>query len=146
MAYSDVAPIRKQMTIVMGLLVVGLMAFGLAVSYYKNVLFDRQLNVMRDRNDAIRHSIELARGELEYRASVQYKDAYAKENFNLLRPGEKILILPHQEQARSLISRFDASPEELQALYEQRLRSIPILQHWNLFLFHRDKIDSLKHL
>jgi len=90
--YNDIAPIPKQMTIVVGLCVVGLMAFGLALSYYKNILFDRQLEIMQQRNRSLRDAVVEGYQELRYLQSTLYKDKYAKENFGLLRAGKKCCL------------------------------------------------------
>ena len=57
MAYKNVNPFSKQITILIGLFVVGMMSFGLALSYYKNILFDRQLDIMKDQNNKLRDEI-----------------------------------------------------------------------------------------
>lgn len=134
------------MTIVVGLCVVGLMAFGLALSYYKNVLFDRQLKSMQERNAKLKSDIASEYAELQYYQSDQYKDKYAKENFSLLRPGEKVLVLQQPEEADIALSGGDLTDEERQALFEENLRSIRVVDHWNLYLFNRDKIDDLRAL
>ena len=144
MSYSEVAPIPKQMTIVVGLCVVGLMAFGLTLSYYRNVLFDRQLEAMQERNTRLQQEIAEGYGQLQYLQSAQYKDKYAKENFGLLKPGEKVIILSAPLKPQLLQANAELSEEEKQALYEENLRSIRVVDHWKLFLFHRDQIDDLK--
>ena len=144
MAYRDIAPIPKQMTIVVGLCVVGLMAFGLALSYYKNILFDRQLSVMQERNASLRNEVLDGYSELRYLQSVQYKDKYAKENFGLLRPGEKVLYLNKPAVPFVFASSEDLSPDEKQAIYEENLRNIRVIDQWRLYLFHHSQIDQLK--
>lgn len=144
MPYSEVAPIPKQMTIVVGLCVVGLMAFGLALSYYKNVLFDRQLTSMQERNNKLKGEIGEGYNQLQYLESVQYKDKYAKENFGLLKPGEKVMVLPEIQEIASFSETTELTPEEKEAVFEENLRSIRVVDHWKLFLFHRDQIDDLK--
>jgi hypothetical protein len=144
MRYNDIAPFPKQMTIVMGLCVVGLMAFGLALSYYKNILFDRQLLSMQERNAKLQADVLGGYRELQYLQSSQYKDKYAKEYFNLLRPGEKVLLIQTPDEPVMLSTTHDLTPEEKEALYEENLRNIRVIDHWKLYLFHRDKIDELK--
>lgn len=144
MSYSEVAPIPKQMTIVVGLCVVGLMAFGLTLSYYKNVLFDRQLTSMQERNNKLKNEIAEGYNQLQYLESSQYKDKYAKENFGLLKNGEKVLVLPEVRETVSFAENAELTPEEKEALFEENLRSIRVVDHWKLFLFHRDQIDDLK--
>ncbi len=133
------------MTIVVGLCVVGLMAFGLALSYYKNILFDRQLVTMQERNMRLKQQIAQGYGQLQYLESAQYKDKYAKENFGVLKAGEKVLIINRPAETVSLSQNAaDLTPEEKQAIFEENLRSIRIIDHWKLYLFHGDKVDDLK--
>ena len=81
MAYNRVTqPVSKQLTIVIGLTVVGFMAFGLALSFYRNILFEQTLSDIETENERIAQTIELGYGDLEYYRSAQYKDKYAKEN------------------------------------------------------------------
>lgn len=147
MRTQEVTPISKQMTIVIGLSVVGLMAFGLAVSYYRNILFDRQLIAMQERNRKLKEEIVSGYAVLQYYKSEQFKDKYAKENFGLLRPGEKVLIIDTPEsQGDLLLPSGEMSAEEKQALYEERLRNIRIIDHWRLFLFERRELEDLKRI
>ena len=144
MKYRDIAPFPKQMTIVVGLCVVGLMAFGLALSYYKNILFDRQLISMQERNGKLQADVLDGYRELRYLQSAQYKDKYAKEYFNLLRPGEKVLFIHTPDEPVLFSKNQDPTPEEKEAMYEENLRNIRVIDHWKLYLFNRDKIDELK--
>lgn len=133
------------MTIVVGLCVVGLMAFGLALSYYKNILFDRQLLTMQDRNMRLKQQIANGYDQLQYLESFQYKDKYAKENFGVLKTGEKVLVINRPPETVSFSqSSTELTPEDKQAIFEENLRSIRVVDHWKLYLFNRDKIDDLK--
>lgn len=144
MQYNDITPIPKRMVIITGLFVVGLMAFGLALSYYKNILFDRQLITMQERNAKLREDVLRSYMELRYRQSSQYKDKYAKEYFNLLQPGEKVLYVSTPPEQVLFKPVHERTPEEDIAVYEENLRSIRVIDHWSLYLFHRDKIEALK--
>lgn len=144
MAYNDIAPFSKQVTIVSGLAVVGLMAFGLALSYYKNVIFDRQLDLVQERNKRLQQDIVDGYAELKYLESEQYKDKYAKENLGLLKPGEKVLLIDRPTDIVPLSRATDLTPEEKQALYEENLRNIRIADQWKLYLFHRERIEDLR--
>ena len=145
MPYNEVAPIPKQMTIVIGLCVVGLMAFGLALSYYKNILFDRQLLSMQERNDRLKDDIAGGYGQLQYLQSAQYKDKYAKEHLGKLNPGEKILIITESPTYPELTPSTALTPSEQQeAAFQETLRQMPVYQHWELFLFEKEKLDELK--
>jgi cell division protein FtsB len=142
---STVTPVSKQMTIVIGLSVVGLMAFGLAISYYRNILFDRQLVMMQERNRKLKDDILSDYALLEYYKSFQYRDKYAKENFGLLRTGESVITI-HSEAPENdkLLPSGELDPVALQALYEERLSNIRVIDHWGMFLFHQSAIDDLR--
>lgn len=132
------------MTIVIGLCVVGLMAFGLALSYYKNILFDRQLKSMQERNASLKGDIASEYGQLQYYQSDQYKDKYAKENLGLLKTGEKVLVLQRPNNPIESRPNAELTAEDKQAIFEENLRNIRVIDQWNLYLFHRDQIDNLK--
>lgn len=134
------------MTVVIGLSVVSLMAFGLALSYYKNIIFDRQLELMRKRNIRLQEEISGGYAELKYLSSTQFKDKYAKENLSLLRSGEKVLLLKQESSDPAPPARQDLTDEEKEALLEENLRSIRIIDHWKIYLFSRDSIDTLRTL
>lgn len=132
------------MTIVLGLCVVGLMAFGLALSYYKNILFDRQLAAMEQRNLNLKEDIMNGHRQLQYLESQQYKDKYAKENFGLLQPGEKLLVINRPIAAASALGAATLTPEEEEAIFEENLRNIRVIDQWKLYLLNRERIQSLR--
>ena len=147
MAYQSSEPISKQLTIVIGLTVVGFMAFGLALSYYRNAIFEQTLINIHEQNEELREEISLGYQDLEYYRSAQYKDKYAKENLSLVRPGEKILIITEEMNVVSfplLEAEGLTNSEQQEAAYLELLRQMPTHEHWKLFLFHRKKIEELK--
>jgi len=147
MRSAEVTPISKQMTIVIGLCVVGLMAFGLALSYYRNILFDRQLILMQERNKKLKDEVLDGYALLQYYKSDQYRDKYAKENFGLFRQGEKVLIINQPSDAsKILLPTGELSKVEKEALYEERLSSIRVYDQWRLFLFERKALEALQRI
>lgn len=145
MAYQHLEPVSKQLTIVIGLTVVGFMAFGFALSFYRNLLFEQTLDEIGTQNNVLRNQIEDGYRSLEYFQSAQYKDKYAKENLNLIRPGENVLIITHKEKdSFTLSSENEAEIEQKEAAYFELMRQMPVLEHWKLYLFHKDKIEELK--
>lgn len=145
MAYQHLEPFSKQLTIVIGLTVVGFMAFGLALSFYRNILFEQTLQNMRLQNEELQGKIAAGYRDLEYYRSAQYKDKYAKENLNLVRPGEQVLIIAREQDRKHTESTEDGKPTEQQeAAYYELLRQMPVIEHWKLYLFHREKIQELK--
>ena len=138
-------PISRQLTIMIGLTVVGFMAFGLALSFYRNVLFDQLLITLRGQNNELREQIDQGYRDLEYYRSAQYKDKYAKENLGKLNVGEKALIVLNTK-ANILEDQVipTAILEQQEAAYLELLRQMPTIQHWQMYLFQREKIDTLK--
>ncbi len=145
MPYRDLEPVSKQLTIVVGLTVVGFMAFGLALSFYRNILFEETLRNISGQNDELQRDIDSSQADLDYYQSAQYKDKYAKETLNRISPGEKLLIITEEPAAPNLGGATAFTPSEAQeAAYQEHLREIPVVQHWYLYLFERDKIDTLR--
>ena len=146
MRYQGTEPISKQLTIVIGLAVVGFMAFGLALSFYRNTLFEQTLLNIQNQNDLLRGKITLGYRDLEYYRSAQYKDKYAKENLRLMNPGEKALVITEEMNVVSfpLTDSGILNAEQQEATYLELLRQMPVIEHWKLFLFHRKKIEELK--
>lgn len=143
---SDSEPVSKQLTIVIGLTVVGFMAFGLALSFYRNILFEQTLQDMQKENDKIAMNIQQGYADLEYYQSEQYKDKFAKANLNKLNPNETMMIIstPYKDPALASIDTTALDKERQQAAYFELLSQMPIVEHWNLFLFHKDRIEELK--
>ncbi|HBH20395.1 MAG TPA: hypothetical protein DEB30_02680 [Candidatus Peribacter riflensis] len=145
MAYQHIEPMSKQLTIIVGLTVVGFMAFGLALSFYRNVLFEQTLSDIRGQNTTLRRRIARGYKELDYYRSAQFKDKYAKENLDMVMPGEKVLIITEQQRPLDLTPAEETSyAEEREAAYLELLRQMPVFEHWKLFFFHRDRIEELK--
>jgi hypothetical protein len=152
MPYRDLEPLSKQVTIVVGLTVVGFMTFGLALSFYRNILFEQHLAEIGDKNQELSDDIKKGEEDLAYYRSTQYRDKYAKETLGRLNPGEKMLILmddqapgePVAADAQSSQATTNGLSTEQEAAYEENLRQIPVISHWKLFLFERDKLEELK--
>ncbi|MBI5156103.1 hypothetical protein HZA45_02385 [Candidatus Peregrinibacteria bacterium] len=141
----DLEPVSKQLTIIIGLTVVGFMTFGLALSFYRNILFQQTLNDLEQQNEQIAAGIGQEYRDLEYVNSDQYKDKYAKENLARVNDGEKVLLIAHTPKGiltgsgETLTER-----EQREAAYLELLRQMPVVEHWKLYLFHRDKLEELK--
>lgn len=145
MAHQELSTFSKRLTILIGLSVVGAMAFGLAVSFYRNILFEETLKALSGRNKIFRQTIDQELEDLAYYRSVQYRDKYAKENLGKLNAGEKVLILttPIPPIASGVPASADAT-EHRQAAYREYLQKIPILEHWLLYLFRSEELAELK--
>lgn len=141
----DIEPISKQVTIMIGLTVVGFMAFGLALSFYRNILFEQTLETIEQENKVIALQIDQSYRDLAYFRSDQFKDKYAKENMGKLNPGEKMIIItkPANNQTDDIVDDI-LNKERREAAYYELLRQMPVIQHWELFLFKREEMEELK--
>ena len=145
MAYQNLEPVSKQLTIVVGLTVVGFMAFGLALSVYRNILFEETLHTIERENDSLQAEIDHSQEMLAYYQSAQFKDKYAKENLGRLNAGEKIQIIEEGAGVNLPLSAEGLSDDEAKdVIFQEQLRQMPAYLHWKLFLFERDKIEELR--
>jgi hypothetical protein len=142
----DPPAFSKQATIAIGLTVVGFMAFGLILSLYRNVLFEDTLRRIEEENDQIAEDIEARYAELEYYRSEQYKDKFAKENLNRVNVGEKMLVMMQGDIDAPLGDDTETvtEKERRETAYVELLRQMPVIEHWELFLFSREKIEEMK--
>lgn len=145
MPYHTLEPISKRLTIVGGLTVVAIMAFGLAQSVYRNILFEQTLRALEEQNKKISESITLGYRDLEYYRSDQYKDKHAKENLGLVNPGERTLLI-NKTPLKPFLPPPDPTltRETQEAAYHEILRQMPVIEHWKIFLFYREKIEELR--
>lgn len=138
-------PLSKQLTIVVGLTVVGFMAFGLALSFYRNILFEKTLKQMEIANKDISRENDAKYRELDYYKSEQFKDKYAKQNLGRINPGEKMLIITAPSAGDvSLTESGTTLSAEREAAFMEFLRQMPVHEQWWLYLFDRDKLNRLK--
>jgi cell division protein FtsB len=146
MAYRHIEPVSKQITIVVGLTVVGFMAFGLALSFYRNTLFEQRLEEIDQRNEDLRSGIEDEKRQLEYYRSAQYKDKYAKEQLGMVNPGENVLVIARDtvDRTGSLSPDPNTVTDQEEAAYFEMLRQMPVLEHWKLYLFRREAMRELR--
>lgn len=141
----DIEPLSKQVTIIIGLTVVGLMSFGLIVSFYRNIIFDQTLRELEVKNQEIAKGIEGHYRELDYYRSTQFKDKYAKENFNKLNPGEKVIIIT-EPLKNPLLPAGSGSvvEEEKNAKFQEIIRQMPVPDQWWMYLFHPEAIENIR--
>lgn len=87
-----------QLVIVGGFLVFLYIFFALATSVYKDYKLDLNVGKFKEEIDLLAEKArQKPKGVLFYQ-SAQYKDRYAKENLNLLNPGERLIIIPQEER------------------------------------------------
>ncbi len=70
------------------------MFFALATSIYRDYKLETEIETFEDEINNLADRANQKPSDLKYLQSDEYKDRYAKENLNLLNPGEKLIILP----------------------------------------------------
>lgn len=74
------------------------MFFALATSIYHDYRLQSQITSFQAEINDLADQAGQKPSDLKYLESPQYKDLYAKENLNLLDPGEKVIVLPDPQQ------------------------------------------------
>jgi len=74
------------------------MFFALATSIYRDYKLETEIETFEDEINRLADRANQKPSDLKYLQSDEYKDRYAKENLNLLNPGEKLIILPDPDQ------------------------------------------------
>lgn len=74
------------------------MFFALATSIYRDYKLETEIEIFEGEINNLADRANQKPSDLKYLQSDEYKDRYAKENLNLLNPGEKLIILPDPDQ------------------------------------------------
>lgn len=74
------------------------MFFALATSIYRDYKLETEITDFKEEINSLAEKAGQKPADLKYLQSNEYKDRYAKENLDLLNPGEKLIILPDPEQ------------------------------------------------
>ena len=74
------------------------MFFALATSIYRDYKLESEIQKFEADINKLADLANAKPEDVEYFASIEYKDKYAKENFNLLNPGEKLIIIPEEDR------------------------------------------------
>ena len=87
-----------QLVIVGGFIVFLYVFFALTTSVYKDYKLDTSIGKFEDEINLLAEKAQQKPKGVAYFQSSQYKDRYAKENLNLLNPGEHLIIIPQEEK------------------------------------------------
>lgn len=72
--------------------------FALAAQIYKDYKIQNHITEFESRIDELAAIAKQKPSDILYFSSVEYKDRYAKENLNLLNPGERLIVIPQEDQ------------------------------------------------
>lgn len=91
-------PFTSQLLIISGFIVLLYMFFSLTTSIYKDYKLESEIERFGGEIDKLAAMAHTKPKDVDYFLSEEYKDRYAKENLNLLNPGEKLIIIPEDDQ------------------------------------------------
>jgi cell division protein FtsB len=91
-------PFTVQLIIIGGFIVFFYIFFALATSIYKAYRLEQHIAQFESRINELAKTANQKPEDVKYFSSIEYKDQYAKENLNLLNPGERLIIIPQEEQ------------------------------------------------
>lgn len=109
------------------------MLYVLSTSLYKSYQVDRFIKLAEDDNKKLELLNESLIEDYEYYRSDAYKEKIAKQNFNLVRPGEEVIVLAPESKA------YRTPEEESFEANRAYYRSLGNPKKWFLFFFDRER-------
>jgi cell division protein FtsB len=91
-------PFIIQFVIVGGFIVFLYIFFALATSIYKDYQLEKNIGSFQDEISNLDALAKQKPKDVSFYQSEEFKDKYAKESLNLLNPGEKVIIIPTDDQ------------------------------------------------
>jgi cell division protein FtsB len=91
-------PFSTQLIIIGGFILFFYGFFALTTSIYRDYKLEGQIQKFQADIDKLADLAHRKPEDVAYFDSLEYKDRYAKENLNLLNPGEKVIIIPSVDQ------------------------------------------------
>ena len=136
MSYSE-APKTTKIVIVVEFILLAYMLYVLSTSLYKSYQVDRFISTAAQENKRLEQENSVLLDDYEYYRSAAYKEKIAKQNFNLVRPGEEIIVLlPDTRDSKKVL------PEDRVYAYTSKYyQSFSNPKKWYLFLFDRDRFS-----
>lgn len=95
---SKSKPFFQQLIIVGGFMAFLYVFFALATSVYRDYKLEVNIDEFKSEIEELARMANQKPKDVAYFQSNQYKDRYAKENLNLLNPGERLIIIPREDQ------------------------------------------------
>lgn len=111
-------------------MVIVYMTYILTTSIYNSYLLDRHIENFREKNEEIAERYRNNLSDLQYFRSDTYAEKVAKEQFNMVNPGEEVIVLVDQQvnvRAEELVTQEES-------LKEYRRMSNP--QKWWYYFFN----------
>lgn len=125
-----------RITLVVGFFVVAYMIYNLTVSIYENYQIEQHIADFKERNLALQEDNQQKMDDLQYYISDEYIDKVAKQNLNLINPGEQVIVIPDGDL---VVLSQDA---DTAALSEQIRASWSTPKKWWKFFFSSNPYKS----
>lgn len=125
-----------RLVLIVGFFVVAYMLYNLAVSIYENYQIEKHIAEFEARNVELQTENKQKQEDLEYYISDEYIDKIAKQNLNLVNPGEKVIVIPDEDLV------VLSQDEDTAALSEQIRASWPNPKKWWKFFFSSNPFKS----
>lgn len=125
-----------RLVLIVGFFVVAYMLYHLAVSIYENYQIEKHIEEFQTRNEELKEENQQKQEDLAYYISEEYIDKIAKQNLNLVNPGEKVIVIPDED----LI--VMSQDEDTAALSEQIRASWSNPKKWWKFFFSANPYKS----
>lgn len=125
-----------RITLVVGFFVVAYMLYNLTVSIYENYQIEQHIEDFKERNAALVEDNQQKMDDLQYYISDEYIDKVAKQNLNLINPGEKVIVIPDEDLV------VLSQDEDTAALSEQIRQSWSNPKKWWKFFFSSNPYKS----
>lgn len=125
-----------RITLVVGFFVVAYMLYNLTVSIYENYQIEQHIEDFKERNAALVEDNQQKMDDLQYYISDEYIDKVAKQNLNLINPGEQVIVIPDEDLV------VLSQDEDTAALSEQIRQSWSNPKKWWKFFFSSNPYKS----
>jgi len=125
-----------RLVLIVGFFIVAYMLYNLAVSIYENYQIEKHIAEFEARNVELQTENKQKQEDLEYYISDEYIDKIAKQNLNLVNPGEKVIVIPDEDLV------VLSQDEDTAALSEQIRASWPNPKKWWKFFFSSNPFKS----
>ncbi|MFA5793005.1 MAG: septum formation initiator family protein [Candidatus Gracilibacteria bacterium] len=125
-----------RIVLVVGFFIVAYMLYNLTVSIYENYNLEKHIADFEDRNTKLQDENAKKQDDLAYYISEEYIDKIAKQNLNLVNPGEKVIVIPDEDL---VVISNDPNASELS---EDIMNSWPNSKKWWEFFFGSNQFKS----
>lgn len=137
MSYSD-APKTTKIVLIIEFVLLAYMLYVLSTSLYKSYQVDKFISNASDENKRLEQENSMLLEDYEYYRSQAYKEKIAKQNFNLIRPGEEVIVLLPDTKTSQ---KSQPAEDRVYAYTSKYYESLSNEKKWYLFLFDRDRFS-----